>query len=128
MAFIANVEFSKRFYCVHSKYLIPIAMQQYPSQMKIPQRLSLSALVLVLFAGCEARREAQPDTSSRQSDTPTLLEESLEGYNKRMEWFVHAPYGMFIHFGLYSLLGGEWKGRQIDGYAEWIQALGRHSP
>ena len=31
-------------------------------------------------------------------------------------------YGMFIHFGLYSQLGGEWKGKQLDNYAEWIQA------
>jgi len=48
--------------------------------------------------------------------------ESLKKYNKRMDWFVQSQYGMFIHFGLYSHLGGEWKGEQIDWYAEWIQA------
>jgi alpha-L-fucosidase len=50
-----------------------------------------------------------------------IIEESLEAYNKRMEWFVDAQYGMFIHFGLYSQLGGVWKGKQVKGYAEWIQ-------
>ena len=36
--------------------------------------------------------------------------ESLEAYNARMAWYVDSPYGMFIHFGLYSQLGGEWQG------------------
>ncbi len=32
-------------------------------------------------------------------------------------------YSMFIHFGLYSMLGGVWDGRQISrGYSEQIQA------
>lgn len=51
-----------------------------------------------------------------------LNEESLEAYNARMDWFAHAQYGMFIHFGLYSHLGGEWKGEKVEWYAEWIQA------
>ena len=39
--------------------------------------------------------------------------ESLQAYNARMEWFAEAKYGMFIHFGLYSQVGGVWKGKQI---------------
>jgi alpha-L-fucosidase len=32
-------------------------------------------------------------------------------------------FGMFIHFGLYSQLGGVWKGKQVDnGYSEQIMA------
>ena len=26
------------------------------------------------------------------------------------KWFREAEFGMMIHFGLYSLLAGEWKG------------------
>lgn len=26
-------------------------------------------------------------------------------YEKRMKWYVHDRFGMFIHFGLYSLIG-----------------------
>lgn len=51
-----------------------------------------------------------------------LKEESLEDYRSRIEWFATADYGMFIHFGLYSTLGGEWKGEEVGWYAEWIQA------
>lgn len=49
-------------------------------------------------------------------------QESDKDYNKRMAWFTEAKYGMFIHFGLYSQLGGVWKNDTIGGYAEWIQA------
>ena len=36
-----------------------------------------------------------------------------------MEWFRQAKFGMFIHWGLYAVPAGEWKGR--TNYAEWIQ-------
>jgi alpha-L-fucosidase len=33
----------------------------------------------------------------------------MQDIDSRLEWFVNARYGMFVHFGLYSLLGrGEW--------------------
>ena len=33
-------------------------------------------------------------------------------------------YSMFIHFGLYSQLGGVWQGKQVkNGYSEQIQAF-----
>ncbi|MGM9652686.1 MAG: alpha-L-fucosidase [Eubacteriales bacterium] len=37
------------------------------------------------------------------------------------EWFREAGYGMMIHWGLYALPGGEWKGRRMGGIGEWIQ-------
>lgn len=54
--------------------------------------------------------------------TDTFLKESKEAYEKRMEWFSEARYGLFIHFGLYSQLGGEWDGKVYGDYAEWLQA------
>ncbi|WP_125704123.1 alpha-L-fucosidase [Lacticaseibacillus daqingensis] len=38
------------------------------------------------------------------------------------DWFRHAEYGMMIHWGLYSLLAGEYRGQLTTGYAEWLQA------
>ena len=36
-------------------------------------------------------------------------------------WFREAQFGMMAHFGLYTLLGGEWKGRRSPHrYSEWI--------
>lgn len=37
------------------------------------------------------------------------------------EWFKDAKYGMMIHWGLYSILGGEWKGERMTEIAEWCQ-------
>jgi alpha-L-fucosidase len=37
----------------------------------------------------------------------------------RMKWWREARFGMFVHWGLYSILAGEWGGR--TEYAEWIR-------
>ncbi len=50
------------------------------------------------------------------------LNESKNETEKRLKWFDDAKFGMFIHFGLYSQLGGEWEGEVQEGYAEWIQS------
>ena len=39
-----------------------------------------------------------------------------------IEFFKDAGYGMMMHFGLYSMLGGEYKSKMGAKYAEWIMA------
>ena len=39
---------------------------------------------------------------------------------KRLQWFRDARFGMMIHWGLYSVPAGEWKGKLIPGLGEWI--------
>ena len=43
----------------------------------------------------------------------------------RKKWFREAQYGMMVHWGLYALLGGEWKGKVMPGIAEWVQCYFR---
>ena len=38
----------------------------------------------------------------------------------RLEWFREAKYGLFIHWGLYAIPAGEWKGQRVPGIGEWI--------
>lgn len=38
----------------------------------------------------------------------------------KQQWFKEAKFGLFIHWGLYSLLAGEYKGKKTDHIAEWI--------
>ena len=38
----------------------------------------------------------------------------------RLSWFRDAKYGLFIHWGLYAIPAGEWKGRRSLGLGEWI--------
>jgi alpha-L-fucosidase len=37
----------------------------------------------------------------------------------RLAWWREARFGLFLHWGLYSILAGEWGGR--TDYAEWIR-------
>ena len=37
----------------------------------------------------------------------------------RMAWWREARFGMFLHWGLYSILAGKWK--EDDRWAEWIR-------
>ena len=45
---------------------------------------------------------------------------SIPEANKRLQWMKEARFGMFIHWGLYSLIAGEWKGNSYGGVGEWI--------
>lgn len=38
----------------------------------------------------------------------------------KQQWFKEARFGLFIHWGLYALLAGEYKGKKTDRIAEWI--------
>jgi alpha-L-fucosidase len=40
-------------------------------------------------------------------------------------WFREARFGMFIHWGLYSRLAGEWEGKRYYGVSEWIMNRAR---
>jgi alpha-L-fucosidase len=44
---------------------------------------------------------------------------------KRLEWFREAKYGLFIHWGLYAIPAGEWKGKRSLGLGEWIMNRSR---
>ncbi len=58
---------------------------------------------------------AQP----QQSVVKDYLHESKAQYEARMAWWSEARFGMFIHWGLYSIPAGEWKGS--TNHAEWIR-------
>jgi alpha-L-fucosidase len=39
---------------------------------------------------------------------------------ERLAWWREARFGMFVHWGLYSILGGAWKGEEAFPHPEWI--------
>src|SRR5947209_20154604 len=45
---------------------------------------------------------------------------SMKNHDQRIDWWRKAKFGMFIHWGIYSLPGGEWKGNKVYGYAEHL--------
>ena len=43
----------------------------------------------------------------------------------RLAWFREAKFGLFIHWGLYAIPAGEWKGQAVPGIGEWIMYRAR---
>ena len=41
-----------------------------------------------------------------------------------VEWFRDAKFGMFIHWGMSSELGGMWDGKRYYGITEWLMRRG----
>ncbi len=54
-----------------------------------------------------------------ETPSPPKVTESPEARAQRMRWFKEARFGMFIHWGLYAIPAGEWKGK--GGHGEWIR-------
>jgi alpha-L-fucosidase len=41
-------------------------------------------------------------------------------HDQRMKWWREARFGMFIHWGVYSVPAGVWKGEQSKHIGEWL--------
>jgi alpha-L-fucosidase len=77
------------------------------SLFKVSRRLLMLLTGITLLISCSA---------------PVKKEASQED---RMQWWKDAKFGMFIHWGPYSQLAGEWNGQQVKvgENAEWIMNL-----
>ena len=65
-------------------------------------RLVLAALILIACI-CPARA----------AEDPKVTAEALRKFDE-------IKFGMFIHWGLYAIPAGEWKGKYVRGIGEWI--------
>jgi alpha-L-fucosidase len=52
-------------------------------------------------------------------------EETPSQRDARMKWWREARFGMFIHWGVYSVPAGIYKGKQVAGIGEWIMNHGK---
>lgn len=48
-------------------------------------------------------------------------------HDEHMKWWREARFGMFIHWGVYAQLAGNWQGHQIGRGGEWIMNRGKIS-
>ena len=51
--------------------------------------------------------------------------ETKEQKGSRMQWWRDGKFGLFVHWGLYAVPAGEWKGTKVPGIGEWIMHHGR---
>ncbi|MHC5075548.1 MAG: alpha-L-fucosidase [Planctomycetota bacterium] len=70
------------------------------------KRQLLCSIVLSIIAAVISTTWAEP--------TPEPLR------TQRTQWWRQAKFGMFIHWGIYAVPAGEWKGEITDEYSEWI--------
>lgn len=75
--------------------------------MKTLQFTLLLSLFFLFLTGCK-----QPQKN--------YLIETEEEVQARMAWWDEAKFGMFIHWGLYAVPAGEYKGEKVRGIGEWI--------
>jgi alpha-L-fucosidase len=43
----------------------------------------------------------------------------------KMDWWKEAKFGMFIHWGVYSVPAGMYNGKEVNGIGEWIMNRGK---
>ena len=61
--------------------------------------------------------------SYAQQSSPASIKpihETRAQRDRRMRWWREARFGMFIHWGLYAVLAGEYNGKRSDRIGEWI--------
>jgi alpha-L-fucosidase len=93
-------------------------------------------VLLLALAGslsCKSGPEVAPSATAGEAapapapptERPDLdwWRQSMEGRDQRLAWFHQARFGMFVHWGVYSGLGGVWEGTPVKGYAEHIQRI-----
>src|ERR1700722_17393142 len=73
----------------------------------VPLKLAAAALASALAFTAAAQPGAKPLPAPASQDA-------------KMQWFREAKFGLFIHWGLYCIPAGEWKGQPIAGIGEWI--------
>jgi len=100
--------------------------------IKILKPISLSLLVLAASAMQNLYAQQKGDEEGMQNQAQARdkkeIDKAMNGWwtasmkthDARVEWWREARFGMFIHWGIYSLPGGEWKGKKVSGYAEHL--------
>jgi alpha-L-fucosidase len=68
--------------------------------------------------GTAAARLLWSSPSTRKQTVPQRV--LFSGDDARMDWWRDARFGMFVHFGLYSVLAGKWGAQVTPGSSEWI--------
>jgi len=82
---------------------------------------SLTALAATLVINTASQAEAQ---SENQSPDPYANETTAQR-DARMNWWREARFGMFIHWGVYSVPAGTYQGKQVPSIGEWIMCNGK---
>ena len=84
-------------------------------------RIVCASLIVGLLSLCAPAASIQQTPPASSGQAPQVDPARAE----RLAWFHQAKYGLFIHWGLYAIPAGEWKGKRIPGIGEWIMNRAR---
>jgi alpha-L-fucosidase len=73
------------------------------------KKKSVYVSLIVVFAFAES---VVLNAAATESPDP-YANETREQRDERLSWFNDARFGMFIHWGVYSVPAGKYKGREI---------------
>ena len=79
-----------------------------------------AVLVIVCGAGGGVALAGQQEAAEGHIGPDGLWHEREALKELRLRWWSKARFGMFIHWGLYAIPAGQWKGEKSAGYSEWI--------
>ena len=83
--------------------------------------LAASSLAIGKATRVWAQVQGEQYQMSQKHPVPSIQDtETRAQKDARMKWFREARFGMFIHWGLYSIPAGRWDGKEIPGIGEWI--------
>ena len=83
-----------------------------------------AALAVANADGLGLAQSASKESASPQP-APTAADlKQAATREARMAWWHEARFGMFIHWGLYSIPAGKWDGKPVPGIGEWIMNRG----
>lgn len=82
------------------------------------KKLTLLFILLAWTTSCQQTGKELND--EKLTEKVNYLEEPNEVRNNRMEWWRDATFGMFIHWGVYSVPAGVYNEERIPGIGEWI--------
>jgi alpha-L-fucosidase len=62
----------------------------------------------------------QIETNANHAVAAIQETETTSQRDSRMSWWREARFGMFIHWGLYSIPAGTWNAKRVPSIGEWI--------
>jgi len=85
--------------------------------MRISKLMAWVCLAICVQVGCQSF-----DVATGKVKTKVVSQA------ERLKWFNDARFGMFIHWGLYSVPAGVWEGKKYKRGVEWIQNFAKIHP
>jgi alpha-L-fucosidase len=95
-------------------FAIPERLAEVLREMATEQNASVSDVATLL------QRRGYDQVKTRPVLEPDRGQRPEARTDPRLDWWRADKFGLFIHWGLYAIPAGIWKGRAIPGIGEWI--------